>query len=119
MNTDYERKIRLNRNRRIKQLRRRLFVGTGSLLLILIISVSFFSIQAKAESKNATTEYKYFKSVTVTYADSLWNYAVEYSNDGNYEKYINEVMRMNNLNDDNLKIGMNLVVPYFSNDFKE
>lgn len=118
MNTNYERKIRLNRIRRIRQLRRRLFMGVGTLLLILIISISFFSIQAKAESKNTIHEYKYFKSVTVSSNDTLWNYAKEYSNDGNYEKYINEVIRINNLNDDKILIGMNLVIPYYSSEFK-
>ena len=117
MNSNYERRIRRNKARRTKQLRRRILFCFGTLMLIMIISISFFSIQAKAESKNAVHEYKYFKSVTVNSNDSLWNYAVEYSNTDDYSKYVDEVIRMNNLHDSNIKTGMNLVIPYYSSEF--
>ena len=83
----------------------------------MIISISFFSIQAKAESKNTVHEYKYYKSVTVNNNDSLWNYAVEYSNNDDYTKYVNEVIRMNNLSNSDIKVGMKLVIPYYSSEF--
>lgn len=117
MDHKYERKIKRNRIRRIRQLRRRLLCGILTIISIITISLLFFSIQAKAESKDAKHIYKYYKSVVVTSDDSLWNFAVNNSYTDDYDEYISEVLRMNNLTDSKLNVGMNLVIPYYSEEF--
>ena len=117
MNNSFEKKIRANRTRRARQLRRHLIISAFAFFAIIAISLGFFSIKAKADSKTSIHTYKYYKSLTVNADDSLWEYALLYAPDDNYDKYIKEVIRMNNLNDDNIITGMSIILPYYSDEF--
>ena len=117
MNKDYDRMIRLNKNRRTRQLSRNIILTIATLLTIFALSFGLFSIHAKADSKDFLYIYKYYKSVTVTHNDTLWNYARLYSPDDDYERYIREVIRMNNLCDESIDVSMNLIIPYYSDTF--
>ena len=87
------------------------------MITVLGISFGVFSIHAKADSHDSVHIYKYYKSVIVHENDTLWNYALQYAPDDDYDKYIKEVVRMNNLRDDNIVVSMNLIIPYYSNEF--
>lgn len=115
--SEYMRRAQLKKNRRTRQLRRRLAILT--FIVCLTGSFGIFGMTAHAQSKDEIQVYKYYKSVVVKSNDSLWNYAVENAKDSNYEKYIAEVERMNNLNSDEIITGMNLIIPYYSLEFIE
>ena len=117
MRYDYDTVIRHNRNRRNRQLRRHIRIFFLTVLIVFGISFGMFSIHAKADSHDSVHTYKYYKSVTVQCNDSLWDYAVKYAPDEDYDSYIKEVVRMNNLQDDNINASMNLILPYYSNEF--
>lgn len=117
MRYDYETVIRHNRNRRNRQLRRHIRILLLTVVAVLGISFGMFSIHAKADSHDSVHVYKYYKSVTVHGNDTLWNYAMKYAPDDDYDKYIREVVRMNNLRDDNIDVSMNIIIPYYSNEF--
>lgn len=118
MNREYELKIRRNHKRRIRQMRRRFLSFIITVMIVYIISFGLFSNKVKAESKDSIHLYKYYKSVTVSTHDTLWDYANKYSIDSN-EKYIEEVKRMNHLSSDEIIVGMNLIIPYYSDIFVE
>lgn len=117
MNREYERRIKRNKIRRKRQLRRNLILFSFSILLVTFLSIVLFGIKANAESKNADHVYKYYKSVTVKNNDTLWDYADNYSYDENLQAYVDEVATINHLKNYEITYGMNIIVPYYSNEF--
>ena len=116
-----ERRIRNNRIRRRKELRRHVFTGFVTVLLAVSFSLLFFSFKIKAQS-NREVQYKYYKSVQVQAGDSLWNYASLYGDSRYYDShkdYIKEVTAMNALTDEQITSGQYLILPYYSSEFIE
>ena len=109
---------RISKIKRTRQLRKRLFLTIIAFLLGAFISIIFLGTSAKAEEKNANITYKYYKSITVKNDDTLWGYALEYSKDSNYQRYVDEVMHINNLMNEDINQGMALVIPYYSEEFR-
>lgn len=115
-----ERRIRNNRIRRRRELRRCFFTFVFTLILSAGISVTFFSFRTKAQSSNEEIQYKYYKSIVIEPGDTLWNLAEEYGVLEHYDsrqEYIEEVMRMNGLSDDQIITGQYIIIPYFSSEF--
>ena len=115
-----ERRIRNNRIRRRRELRRHFLIFILTLILSVGISVTFFSFRTKAQSSNEEIQYKYYKSIVVESGDTLWNLAEEYSaleHYGSHQEYIDEVIRMNGLSDDKITTGQYIIIPYFSSEF--
>ncbi|MDO4304379.1 MAG: LysM peptidoglycan-binding domain-containing protein [Bacillota bacterium] len=121
MNTTVsERRIRNNRIRRRCELRRRFITCILTLILTAGFSLAFFSFRTKAQGSDEEILYKYYKSVVVEAGDTLWNYADEYGNKEHYrshQDYIDEVMQMNGLTDDNITKGQHIILPYYSSEF--
>lgn len=116
-----ELRIRNNRIRRRRELRRRLFMCLITIFLVSGFSLLLFSFKIKAQS-NETVQYKYYKSVQVEKGDSLWSYASLYGQNPHYdshEEYIQEVMNMNALSEDRITTGQYLILPYYSEEFRE
>ena len=113
---NYTRKQYLNKKRRNKEIKRKILLLAFSILFILILSFSAFGMKANAASKDINHNYKYYKSITVKTNDSLWDYAYEYAKDNDYKAYIKEVKNINNLTNNEIKQGMRLVLPYYSNE---
>ena len=113
----YERRIQRNRIRRNRQIKRRCFFSL--LLFVTVLTVSFivFGFKADAKSKNDTSEFKYYKSVTVSSGDTLYEYAAEFGKADMEEDFVKEVVRMNNLASEDITLGMNLIIPYYSTEF--
>ncbi len=115
-----ERRIRNNRIRRRRQLRHRFFTCILTLAFVIGLSFLFFGFRTKAQGHDEEILYKYYKSVEVEAGDTLWNYADEYGNKEYYsshQDYINEVMQMNGLMDDNITEGQYIILPYYSPEF--
>ncbi len=103
-----------------KVLRRRIAIGTLSVLLVLLFVFSFNSI-AQATEELPETTYKYFTYHTVDKGDTLWSMAEEYIDYDYYKnihEYVSEVKEINHMNDDTVRIGQTIVIPYFSNIYK-
>lgn len=115
-----ERRIRNNRIRRRRELRRHFLIFILTLILSVGISVTFFSLRTKAQSSDEEIQYKYYKSIVVESGDTLWNLAEEYGileYYGSHQEYIDEVMRMNGLSDDKITAGQYIIIPYYSSEF--
>ena len=93
------------------------------LAIILIISATIFSttiILADTE-KNNTEYYKYFKSIEIEEGDTLWSIAEEYMTTEHYgsvNEYIKEIKDTNGLSSDTIKAGQNLIITYYSTEYK-
>lgn len=112
-----KRRVHRNKiNKRMKMQKRQILAALLTLCLIIVLSfaVSGFSSNAKTETDDEIC--KYYKSIMIERGDTLWSIALQnmHSDDGDIISYIEEVMRMNNLQNDNITEGMYLVIPYFS-----
>ena len=119
--TASERRIRNNKIRRQRQLRRNVFAGTFILMLILVFSIGGFSIGIKTQAKESVVLYKYYKNIEVQYGETLWDIADTYFCEErykDYEHYIAEVMYINGLYNAEVSAGSYLIIPYYSEEFK-
>jgi len=119
--TTSERRIKNNRRKRQRQLRRNFIMIVFSLFFIVGLSVGGFAIGSKAQDMEETILYKYYTNVEVQYGETLWDIADTYFCSEKYESYndyILEVMQLNGLYDENISAGYYLMVPYYSSEFK-
>ena len=57
---------------------------------------------------------KYYKTITIQPGDTLWSIAKEYKTSKySTQEYVDELMIMNDLHNDNITSGMKLVVVYY------
>lgn len=105
--------------RRRKQIRSRimLFIMTVCLIIGLVLSLSI--MVARADTGIEKNNYKYFSSIMVGYGDNLLSIAEQYIDDhyDSVEQYVNEVIHINNLKENEVKAGQYLVIPYYSDEF--
>lgn len=115
-----ERRIRVNRMKRRRELRKHILTLALTFVLVITCSMMFFTVKTKAQNLDEAVYYKYYKSITVSRGDSLWTYAAEYADEdhyGSYQNYIDEVLQMNGLSSESITAGQHLVVPYYSAEF--
>ncbi len=116
-----ERRIRNNKRRRQRELRRHLLISFFSLCFALVFAFSISTINTKAQDSSEAVEIKYYTSITVSSGDSLWTIAAEHM--GNHYdsavEYIEEVMNMNGLSSETIYAGQHLVIPYYSADYRK
>lgn len=121
MRTDLsERRIRNNRLRRRRELRRNIFTAFLTCALIVCCSVLWFDFNTKAQGTEEEILYKYYKTVSVAKNDTLWDFADEYADRRfyeSYQSYIDEVMHINSLDDSAITAGCYLILPYYSAEF--
>ncbi len=103
--------------RRNAALRKRIGIFAAVLCMLAIFAIGLFNIRANAQGKDEVLLYKYYKSISIQNGDTLEKIASEYAPSGDEARYIHEVMRMNQLEEDHLISGMNLVIPYYSSDY--
>lgn len=105
--------------RRRKQIRSRimLFIMTVCLIFGLVLSLSI--MVARADTGIEKNNYKYFSSIMVGCGDNLLSIAEQYIDDhyDSVEQYVNEVIHINNLKENEVKAGQYLVIPYYSDEF--
>ena len=119
--TTSERRIRNNKIRRQRQLRRNIIMTVFTVILILTLSISCFAIGSKAQNKDEVTLYKYYTNIEVQYGETLYDIAETYFCEeryDNYKNYVSEVMYINGLYHEEVSPGTYLVVPYYSAEFK-
>ena len=115
-----ERRIRMNRMKRRKELRKHILTLALTFVLVITCSMMFFTVKTKAQNRDEAIYYKYYKSITVSRGDSLWTYAAEYADEEHYDSYrnyIDEFLQMNGLSGEDITTGQHLVIPYYSVEF--
>ncbi|MDE5679588.1 MAG: LysM peptidoglycan-binding domain-containing protein [Lachnospiraceae bacterium] len=117
LNSEY-RKQR-NKMKRLRHFRRQCFLVLFTVLLILLLTVSYHAILSKATSDEPVS-YKYYTSIEISYGDSLWSIADKYAGKeyATADDYVHEVMEINHLKEASLIAGQYLVIPYYSTEFK-
>lgn len=109
------------KQQRTRQIYHRLFSSIFCLAIIAaVFSINLFFIKAKASSENEAFKYKYYTSVTVESGETLWDIASEFMhNDFTSTKdYIKEVKQINHITEDKIYAGEELIVPYYSTEYK-
>lgn len=111
---------RRNKIRRVKLIRRRFILLFLTIILVLILSLSYRAILSEANTGDETIHYKYYTSIEVNYGESLWSIAEAHlgSEYASVDDYIHEVMKINHLKDEYVSAGQYLVIPYYSTEFK-
>ena len=113
--TAYNYKSRSGIVRRRKRQKRQLLTAFFTFCMIVIISFAVCGFSSNAKMETEVEVCKYYKSVMIEKGDTLWSIASQNMNSGynDISSYIEEVMRMNGLQDDRITEGMYLVIPYF------
>ena len=108
--------------KRQQEVRKQIFILIVTACLILMLAVVFGSFLSKANtpSEQSKVAFKYFKSVMIEYGDTLSSIGEQYQDAGylSDDQYLNEVIRINALQSDQIHAGEYLVLPYYSNTFK-
>lgn len=111
-----EMRIRLNKQNRIKQLRRRTLFAIISVVTFVLFIFIINDTKSIANDGSVKNLYKYFSNVYVNPGDTLTSIHDDYDL---YDKYTvkaftEEVVFINNLSSaDDIKAGTYLVVPYY------
>lgn len=98
-----------------------------SLLIMFIIAISIIGaivissmiIAGASENKAETPAYKYYSSMTLKDNDTLWDIAGKYHGDNESTMdYINNIKKINNLKNDNITSGKDIVYYYYTSEYK-
>lgn len=122
-NTIYtDREIREYRRamRRKQAMRKKILTYAVSILIILICSISFFNTSS-AHGSDEQVKFKYYTQIEINVNDTLWSIAKEYVDYDKYDStqdYVDEVMAINHMEDETIKSGSKIVVPYYSTEFR-
>lgn len=111
---------RLRYQKKIRTFKRNLMLMLFSVAFIAGLVLTVNVMKSNAQQRDADYTYKYFTSIIVEYGDTLYSLAEEYTQgyDTDLEKYIDEVKHINHLENDEIRSGQYLVVPYYSQELK-
>lgn len=119
--TDRELRLYKRQLRRKQQIRRRVFTMITTICVIVFCAVSYQGIRSLASSGEDQLKFKYYTQVTVAYGETLWDLSddyIDYDEYKNKKEYIAEVQSINHLTEeDSIRAGQTLIVPYYSYDF--
>lgn len=119
--TDRELRLYKRQLRRKQQIRRRIFTMIATICMIVFCAVSYHGIRSLASSGDDQLKFKYYTQVTVAYGETLWDLSDDYIDYEEYKdktEYIEEVQSINHLvEEDTIRAGQTLIVPYYSYDF--
>lgn len=113
-------KIRMNRIRRERQLRRHMLIFFAAIAMICVILVITLCINVKAAESSA--DVKCYKSVMVCYDDDLDSFSRSNFECGDFnrdhyksaEDYRDEIVSINHLENTSIHPGQYVIVPYYS-----
>lgn len=119
--TDRELRAYKRQQKRRKQIQRRIYTMIATICVIVVCAVSFHGIRSVASNGENQLKFKYYTQVTVAYGETLWDLSDSYIDYEEYKDknaYIAEVRSINHLSDENgVRAGQTLIVPYYSYDF--
>ncbi len=122
-NSESEIRIRKNKIRRQRIVRRQYFLlGLTIALVIFLFAFIGTTVMSSAQSDEYEPSFKYYKTVTVHSDETLWNIANANFSEDNYDnlnEYIGEICMINAISDpDTINAGEAIVIPYYSAEFK-
>ena len=122
-NSISEIRIQQNKIRRQRIVRRQYFLlGLTIALVIFLFAFIGTTVMSSAQSDEYEPSFKYYKTVTVHSDETLWNIANANFSEDNYDnlnEYIGEICMINAITDpDKINAGEDIVVPYYSAEFK-
>ena len=122
-NSVSEVRIQQNKIRRQRIVRRQYFLlGLTIALVIFLFAFIGTTVMSSAQSDEYEPSFKYYKTVTVHSNETLWNIANANFSADNYDnlnEYIGEICMINAISDpDTINAGEDIVVPYYSAEFK-
>ena len=112
-----ERRIRNNKIRRQKEMRKNFLLAVMTICLVFTFSFSISGFLSNAKAESCPVAYKYYKSITISNGETLWSIAKENMDDEHYASvndYIKELKKVNSLKSDTISYGANIIVPYYS-----
>lgn len=119
--TDRELRAYKRQQKRRKQIQRRICTMIATICMIVICAVSFHGIRSVASNGEDQLKFKYYTQVTVAYGETLWDLSdvyIDYEEYKDKNEYIAEVRSINHLSEENgVRAGQTLIVPYYSYDF--
>ena len=122
-NSVSEIRIQQNKIRRQRIVRRQYFLlGLTIALVIFLFAFIGTTVMSSAQSDEYEPSFKYYKTVTVHSDETLWNIVNANFSEDNYDnlnEYIGEICMINAITDpDTINAGEDIVVPYYSAEFK-
>ena len=122
-NSVSEIRIQQNKIRRQRIVRRQYFLLGLTIALVIFLFVFIgTTVMSSAQSDEYEPSFKYYKTVTVHSDETLWNIANANFSEDNYDnlnEYIGEICMINAITDpDKINAGEDIVVPYYSAEFK-
>ena len=122
-NSVSEIRIQQNKIRRQRIVRRQYFLlGLTIALVIFLFAFIGTTVMSSVQSDEYEPSFKYYKTVTVHSNETLWNIANANFSADNYDnlnEYIGEICMINAISDpDTINAGEDIVVPYYSAEFK-
>lgn len=111
-----EERNRIRKAKRVRQLRRRVFMSILTVILVVVLAVSYHAFLSEANTGEDEIFYKYYTSIEVSYGETLWSIADEYAcaEYDSINDYVDEVMQINHLDEDTVLAGQFLIIPYYS-----
>lgn len=97
------------------------FITSAAVISLSIILGSNFAA-AHSDRSDSPVEHKYYKSIEISYGDTLWSIAQEYMNDdySSVSEYIYELKEINQLDSiDDIHASRYLTVVYYDTEFKQ
>ncbi len=121
--SDSEIRIMNNKRRRMRIVRRQRMALAGIIAVIIATTVFIImTLTSGAASDTFTTEYKYYRQITVHSGDTLWDIASANIPDGHYkdiDSFMSEISSINNLREDGkINAGESIILPYYSTEYK-
>ena len=103
------------------QVQRRILTMIATVCVIIFCAVSYQGIRSLASSGEEQVKFKYYTQVTLAYGETLWDLSEDYIDYEEYKdkkEYIDEVQSINHLaEEDSIRAGQTLIVPYYSYEF--
>lgn len=116
-----ERRILKNRIRRQQQLKRNIRTVVFFVVLVITLSMGFFTFGARAQDKDEFILYRYYTNIEVQYGETLTDIASAYYCPEKYKDcrdYMDDIMIVNGLYCEDISAGSYLIIPYYSSEFK-
>ena len=114
-------RIEENRKRRLRIVRRQRII-LGLAIALVVFSFAFLCSKLVLSAHSENGRFKYYTTITVSSSDSLTDIAENFMTGEytNIDEYINEICQINHIYDANsIRIGDQLIIPYYSSDFKQ
>lgn len=114
---DYKNALKrsVRRYQKSKNYRTKTNIRFAMLVATLLIMFGIFRGNAMiSDAADQNLYYKYYMTYTVEQGDNLYSYATRFGECQKADAYIEEVMRLNHLDDEKIISGVKLVLPYYT-----